>query len=338
MRAHRHAEEDQGHRHDHARLSARARCRSPISTSVKQPIGYSIDLCREVVEDVVDRARRHRHQDRVRAGHLGQPLREGEVRRGRSRMRLDDQQRAAPEGGRVLADLLRRRHQADGAEGLRGAVLPRPRRQDRGRDGRHHQRGGDQARSPTSRSSASRSSPRRDHAQSMAMLEAGKADAFATDDVLLYGFIATEPKAQGHEGRRRLPLLRSLRPGAARATIRSSPRWSSAPSQRIARERRLAELYNKWFLRRLPTGETHGPADQPAAGGILPRHRPAGLNRTADEASPLVPAKAGTQRKRTDSRFRGNERRLRVSGAPSGEPQNKRMRPARHGQENSRKP
>jgi glutamate/aspartate transport system substrate-binding protein len=28
--------------------------------------------------------------------------------------------------------------------------------------------------------------------------------------------------------------------------------------QRIAAERRLAELYNKWFLRRLPTGETLG--------------------------------------------------------------------------------
>ena len=26
--------------------------------------------------------------------------------------------------------------------------------------------------------------------------------------------------------------------------------------QRMASERRLAELYNKWFLRRLPTGET----------------------------------------------------------------------------------
>src|SRR5215472_127995 len=36
----------------------------------------------------------------------------------------------------------------------------------------------------------------RDHAQSVAMLVAGKADAFATDDVLLYGFIATEPSAR----------------------------------------------------------------------------------------------------------------------------------------------
>src|SRR5262249_62341433 len=35
-----------------------------------------------------------------------------------------------------------------------------------------------------------------DHAQSLETLVAGKADAFATDDVLLYGFIATAPSAR----------------------------------------------------------------------------------------------------------------------------------------------
>src|SRR5262249_43162434 len=35
-----------------------------------------------------------------------------------------------------------------------------------------------------------------DHAQSLETLAAGKADAFATDDVLLYGFIATAPAAK----------------------------------------------------------------------------------------------------------------------------------------------
>jgi glutamate/aspartate transport system substrate-binding protein len=35
-----------------------------------------------------------------------------------------------------------------------------------------------------------------DHAQSLATLISGKADAFATDDVLLYGFIATDPNAR----------------------------------------------------------------------------------------------------------------------------------------------
>src|SRR5260370_639488 len=36
----------------------------------------------------------------------------------------------------------------------------------------------------------------RDHAESYAQLEAGKADAFASDDVLLYGLVA-QHKAQG---------------------------------------------------------------------------------------------------------------------------------------------
>src|SRR5262249_55590867 len=35
-----------------------------------------------------------------------------------------------------------------------------------------------------------------DHAQSVALLAEGKANAFATDDVLLYGFLATDPKAK----------------------------------------------------------------------------------------------------------------------------------------------
>ena len=30
----------------------------------------------------------------------------------------------------------------------------------------------------------------------------------------------------------------------------------NSPFQRMAVDRRLTELYNKWFLRRLPTGET----------------------------------------------------------------------------------
>ena len=95
----------------------------------------------------------------------------------------------------------------------------------------------------------------RDHAESFAMLAAGKADAFATDDVLLYGIIATEPERARHEGRRRVFVLRSLWAGF-------SPRRSRLCRRGRARlcadgeERRLAELYNKWFMRRLPTGET----------------------------------------------------------------------------------
>jgi glutamate/aspartate transport system substrate-binding protein len=95
----------------------------------------------------------------------------------------------------------------------------------------------------------------RDHAQSLAMLVAGKADAFATDDVLLYGFIATNKDAQDMkvDGD-----YLSYDPYGL-AYRRNDPAFAAVVERaftRMAEERRLTELYNKWFLRRLPTGET----------------------------------------------------------------------------------
>src|SRR5258708_10874903 len=94
----------------------------------------------------------------------------------------------------------------------------------------------------------------RDPAQSLAMLVAGKADAFATDDALLYGFIATEPSARDLTVVGEYlsydpygPAYRRDDPGFA-ATVAHA-------LSRMATERRLEELYNKWFLRRLPAGE-----------------------------------------------------------------------------------
>jgi glutamate/aspartate transport system substrate-binding protein len=95
----------------------------------------------------------------------------------------------------------------------------------------------------------------RDHAQSLAMLVAGKADAFATDDVLLYGFIAAEPSA--HDMKVVGDYL-SYDPYGL-AYRRDDPAFAATVEHAFARmagERRLEELYNKWFLRRLPTGET----------------------------------------------------------------------------------
>ena len=95
----------------------------------------------------------------------------------------------------------------------------------------------------------------RDHAQSLATLVAGKADAFATDDALLYGFIATEPSA--HDMKVVGDYL-SYDPYGL-AYRRDDPGFTATVEHaftRMASERRLEELYNKWFLRRLPTGET----------------------------------------------------------------------------------
>src|SRR5579862_1362650 len=95
----------------------------------------------------------------------------------------------------------------------------------------------------------------RDHAQSLAMLVAGKASAFATDDVLLYGFIATEPRARDMKV---VGDYLSYDPYglAYRRDDRSFAAAVDHAFARMAAERRLTELYNKWFLRRLPTGET----------------------------------------------------------------------------------
>ncbi|HEY6256688.1 MAG TPA: amino acid ABC transporter substrate-binding protein [Xanthobacteraceae bacterium] len=94
-----------------------------------------------------------------------------------------------------------------------------------------------------------------DHMQSVALLAAGKADAFATDDVLLYGFIATEPSARDMKV---VGEYLSYDPYGL-AYRRDDPGFAMIVERafaRMASERRLAELYNKWFVRRLPTGET----------------------------------------------------------------------------------
>jgi glutamate/aspartate transport system substrate-binding protein len=94
-----------------------------------------------------------------------------------------------------------------------------------------------------------------DHAQSVEMLISGKAAAFATDDVLLYGFIATAKNASDMKV---VGEYLSYDPYGL-GFRRDDPAFAAVVERtfaRMASERRLAELYNKWFLRRLPTGET----------------------------------------------------------------------------------
>jgi glutamate/aspartate transport system substrate-binding protein len=95
----------------------------------------------------------------------------------------------------------------------------------------------------------------RDHAESVAMLAAGQVDAFATDDVLLYGFIATEGGARNMKV---VGEYLSYDPYGL-AYRRDDPAFATVVDRaftHMAGERRLTELYNKWFMRRLPTGET----------------------------------------------------------------------------------
>jgi glutamate/aspartate transport system substrate-binding protein len=94
-----------------------------------------------------------------------------------------------------------------------------------------------------------------DHAESFAMLQEGKADGFASDDVLLYGLVATTKTGdQYHVVGEYLSydpyglMYRKDDPDFAAVVDRAFAR--------LAQSRELVDLYNKWFQQRLPTGET----------------------------------------------------------------------------------
>ena len=95
----------------------------------------------------------------------------------------------------------------------------------------------------------------KDHDESYAMIREGKADAFATDDVLLYGLVATTNTGdQFHVVGEYLSYdpygLMYRKDDLAFAAI------IDRTFSRLAQSRELVQLYNKWFQRRLPTGET----------------------------------------------------------------------------------
>jgi glutamate/aspartate transport system substrate-binding protein len=97
----------------------------------------------------------------------------------------------------------------------------------------------------------------KDHAESFALLKEGKADAFATDDVLLYGLVAATGSGEHYhvvgEYLSYDPyglMYRNDDPDFAAVVDRTF--------SRLAQSRELVQLYNKWFQQRLPTGENLG--------------------------------------------------------------------------------
>jgi ABC-type amino acid transport substrate-binding protein len=95
----------------------------------------------------------------------------------------------------------------------------------------------------------------KDHAESFAMLKEGKVDAFATDDVLLYGFAAT---AEGGNLYHVVGEYLSYDPYGLMYR-RDDPNFAIIVDRtftRLAESREIVQLYNKWFQQRLPTGET----------------------------------------------------------------------------------
>jgi ABC-type amino acid transport substrate-binding protein len=94
-----------------------------------------------------------------------------------------------------------------------------------------------------------------DHAASYAMVKAGKADAFATDDVLLYGLIATD--AQDGANYTVLPDKLSYEPYGIMFR-KDDPELAGLVQQtftRLAESRALRWTYERWFQKRLPNGE-----------------------------------------------------------------------------------
>jgi len=93
-----------------------------------------------------------------------------------------------------------------------------------------------------------------DHEQSYQMLAEGKADAFATDDILLYGLIAR------HKSQDKFrvtgdylsydPYGIMFRKGEPQLTA-----VVERDLRKLGSNHDLIPLYNKWFVSRLPTGE-----------------------------------------------------------------------------------
>ena len=95
----------------------------------------------------------------------------------------------------------------------------------------------------------------RDYAEAFGMVRDGGAVALAADDVLLYGLIA----AAGSDGAQYTVLNDKLSYEPYAIMFRKGdPAFASLVAntfQRLAQSRELRWIYDRWFLKRLPTGE-----------------------------------------------------------------------------------
>jgi glutamate/aspartate transport system substrate-binding protein len=97
----------------------------------------------------------------------------------------------------------------------------------------------------------------RDHEESYSLVASGKAEAFATDDVLLHGLIAR------HKADADLMVVGEFLSFDPYGLMfrRDDPQMAEAVHRAfelIAKNRDLVELYHKWFVRQTPTGERIG--------------------------------------------------------------------------------
>jgi len=108
----------------------------------------------------------------------------------------------------------------------------------------------------------------RDHDQSFAALAAGKVDAWAGDDALLYAQAAESATPRDFAV---LPEYLSYDPYGIMFR-RNDPAFAALVKrtfEELAESRELARLYEQWFLRKLPSGRTLGIQMSPQLESIL---------------------------------------------------------------------
>ena len=94
----------------------------------------------------------------------------------------------------------------------------------------------------------------KDHADSFALVEKRRADAFATDDVLLYGLIARSGRSKEFQV---VGDFLSYDPYGIMYR-KGDPDFAAIVKdtfERLAASRELEQMYNQWFLAKLPSGE-----------------------------------------------------------------------------------
>jgi glutamate/aspartate transport system substrate-binding protein len=96
-----------------------------------------------------------------------------------------------------------------------------------------------------------------DHEQSYQMVADGTAQAFATDDILLYGLIAR------HRAQDRMKVVGDFLSYEPYGLMfrKDEPAFAGVVERtfrKLATNHDLLPLYRKWFMERLPTGETLG--------------------------------------------------------------------------------
>jgi glutamate/aspartate transport system substrate-binding protein len=95
----------------------------------------------------------------------------------------------------------------------------------------------------------------KDHDESFSLLAAGKADAFATDDILLYSLIATRRAGDRYHV---VGDYLSYDPYGLMYR-KDDPDFAAIVGRtfsRLAQSREIVQLYNRWFQTRLPSGES----------------------------------------------------------------------------------